>query len=112
MVEFDEGTPFREQLAAMAGTGVLVSVHTSNLANAQFLPPGRAVVELLQRNWVWHNLDRSFQARARGLSCEQAALGIYELPQDLQTGVHDLQWRHQELRVADLPPRLTELLKH
>ena len=65
MVEFDEGTPFAEQLAAMAATGVLVSVHTSNLANAQFLPPGRAVVELIQRNWVWHNLDRSFQARAR-----------------------------------------------
>ena len=64
VVEFDEGTPFREQLAAMAATGVLVSVHTSNLANAQFLPPGRAVVELLQRNWVWHNLDKSFQARA------------------------------------------------
>ena len=76
MVEFDEGTPFREQLAAMAGTGVLVSVHTSNLANAQFLPPGRAVVELLQRNWVWHNLDKSFQARARGLRCECAALGM------------------------------------
>ena len=63
MEEFDEGTPFREQLAAMAATGVLVSVHTSNLANAQFLPPGRAVVELIQRNWIWHNLDKSFQAR-------------------------------------------------
>jgi len=64
VVEFDEGTPFTEQLRAMAATGVLVSVHTSNLANAQFLPPGRAVIELIQRNWVWHNLDRSFQARA------------------------------------------------
>ena len=66
VVEFDEGTPFREQLAAMAATGVLVSVHTSNLANAQFLPPGRAVVELIQRNWIWHNLDKSFQARSWG----------------------------------------------
>ncbi len=64
VVEFDEGTPFVEQLRAMAATGVLVSVHTSNLANAQFLLPGRAVIELIQRNWVWHNLDRSFQARA------------------------------------------------
>ena len=64
IVEFSEATPFEEQLAAMAATGVLVSVHTSNLANAQFLPPGRAVVELLQKNWVWQNLDRSFQARA------------------------------------------------
>ena len=45
----------------MADTGVLVSVHTSNLANAPFLSPGAAVVEVLQRNWAWHNLDRSFQ---------------------------------------------------
>ena len=61
VVEFNASTSFEEQLQVMAGTGVLVSVHTSNLANAQFLQPGSAVVELLQRNWVWHNLDKSFQ---------------------------------------------------
>ena len=49
----------------MASTAVFVSVHTSNLANAQFLQPGSAVVELIQRNWIWHNLDRSFQAGLR-----------------------------------------------
>jgi len=61
VVEFSASTPFREQLEVMASTAVFVSVHTSNLANAQFLQPGSAVVELIQRNWIWHNLDRSFQ---------------------------------------------------
>ena len=61
VVEFNASTPFREQLEVMASTAVFVSVHTSNLANAQFLQPGSAVVELIQRNWIWHNLDRSFQ---------------------------------------------------
>ena len=61
VVEFNASTPFREQLEVMASSAVLVSVHTSNLANAQFLQPGSAVVELIQRNWIWHNLDRSFQ---------------------------------------------------
>ena len=61
MVEFTAATPFEAQLRAMADTGLFISVHTSNLANAQFLQPGSAVVEIIQRNWVWHNLDRSFQ---------------------------------------------------
>ena len=61
VVEFNTTTSFREQLQVIAGTGVFISVHTSNLANAQFLPPGGAVFEILQRNWVWENLDRSFQ---------------------------------------------------
>lgn len=61
VVEFNSSTSFGDQLATMAATGVLISVHTSNLANAQFLQPGSAVVELLQRNWMWHNLDKSFQ---------------------------------------------------
>ena len=63
VVEFTAATPFAEQLRTMAETGLFISVHTSNLANAQFLPPGAAVVEIIQRNWVWHNLDRSFQVR-------------------------------------------------
>lgn len=66
MVEFNASTPFEEQLGVMASTGVLVSVHTSNLANSQFLQPGSAVVELLQRNWLWHNLDKSFQVSREG----------------------------------------------
>jgi len=44
----------------MASTGLLVSAHTSQLANAQFLPPGAAVLELIQRNW-FSPLDRSFK---------------------------------------------------
>ena len=63
VVEFNSSSSFREQVETMASTGVLISVHTSNLANAQFLPPGSAVLELIQRNWIWHNLDQSFKAR-------------------------------------------------
>ncbi|KAK9813868.1 hypothetical protein WJX73_002532 [Symbiochloris irregularis] len=63
IVEFNSSTSFEHQLRVMASTGVFVSVHTSNLANSQFLQPGSAVVELLQRNWVWHNLDKSFQVQ-------------------------------------------------
>lgn len=62
-MEFDAATPFRTQLEVMAGTGVLISVHTSNLANAQFMQPGSAVIELIQRNWFWNDLDKSFLAR-------------------------------------------------
>ncbi len=63
VVEFNSSTPFEEQLHTVAGTGVFVSVHTSNLANAPFLQPGSAVIEIIQRNWIWDNLDRSFQVR-------------------------------------------------
>lgn len=61
VVEFNASTPFREQLEIMASTTVLVSVHTSNLANSQFMQPGSAVFEIIQRNWFWHGLDKSFQ---------------------------------------------------
>lgn len=84
MVEFNSSTSFREQVETMAGTGVFISVHTSNLANSQFLPPGSAVVELIQRNWIWDNLDQSFKVGAarqgRGvlwgwrMQCPSAAL--------------------------------------
>ena len=69
MVEFTAATPFETQLRAMAETGLFISVHTSNLANAQFLQPGSAVIEIIQRNWVWHNLDRSFQVWPVVLCC-------------------------------------------
>lgn len=61
VVEFNTTTSFREQLQVISETGVFISVHTSNLANAQFLCPGSAVFEIIQRNWVWENLDKSFQ---------------------------------------------------
>jgi hypothetical protein len=38
-----------------------VQAHTSNLANCVFLPPGSAVVELIQRFWTWMDLDKSFK---------------------------------------------------
>ena len=38
-----------------------VQTHTSNLANTVFLPPGAAVVELIQRFWYWMSLDKSFK---------------------------------------------------
>ena len=50
-----------------------VSVHTSNLANAQFLQPGSAVFEIIQRNWFWHGLDRSFQVCAGSQVCAETA---------------------------------------
>ncbi len=65
VVEFNASTPFEEQLRTMAATGVFVSVHTSNLANAPFLQPGSAVIEIIQRNWIWDNLDKSFQVVGR-----------------------------------------------
>lgn len=61
VAEFNETTSFRDQLAAVSSAGVYVSVHTSNLANSPFLRPGAAVVEVIQRNWMYHGLDQSFQ---------------------------------------------------
>lgn len=58
VVEFTSASSFREQLEMAAGTGLFVSVHTSNLANALWLPPGAAVVEILQRNWAWEGERR------------------------------------------------------
>lgn len=52
-MEFGAKATFREQLAAAASTDLFVSAHTSNLANALFLRPGAAVLEVLMRNWAW-----------------------------------------------------------
>lgn len=62
VVEFSSATPFSEQVQVMAGTGVLVSVHTSGLANAMLLPPGAAVFEILPRSWSWAHIDQAFAA--------------------------------------------------
>ncbi|PSC72084.1 EGF domain-specific O-linked N-acetylglucosamine transferase [Micractinium conductrix] len=85
VVEFNASTPFKEQLETIAATSVLVSVHTSNLANAQFLQPGSAVFEIIQRNWFWHGLDRSFQVQTAmmgdihhyALRCRRANETVY-----------------------------------
>eukprot|EP00890_Picochlorum_soloecismus_P004048 jgi/Picsp_1/4644/NSC_02014-R1_uncharacterized glycosyltransferase aer61-like isoform 1 len=66
-VEFTENITMIEQLKKMAGTKILVSTHTSGLANSVFLPPGAAVIELNHRNWVWDNLDKSFLIQTRML---------------------------------------------
>lgn len=61
VVEYNETSSLYEQLLQMRDTGVFVSVHTSNLANAPLLQPGSAVVEIIQRNWHWNGLDTSFR---------------------------------------------------
>lgn len=63
VLEFGAATPMVSQLQTMASTGVLVSVHTSALANAVFLRPGSAVVELIHYNWIWYTLDMSFKVQ-------------------------------------------------
>ncbi|WIA28051.1 hypothetical protein OEZ86_010636 [Tetradesmus obliquus] len=61
VVEFNSSTSFADQLATMRDTGVFVSAHTSNLANAVLLQPGSAVVEIIQRHWTWNRMDQSFR---------------------------------------------------
>ncbi|PRW57354.1 DUF563 domain [Chlorella sorokiniana] len=67
VVEFDSSSSLREQLEMAAGTGLFISVHTSNLANALLLPPGAAVVEVLQRNWAWEDIDQFFVSLTKQL---------------------------------------------
>ena len=74
VVEFNESTSFRQQLEEVSSAGLFVSVHTSNLANAQFMRPGSAVLEVIQRNWAHHDLDKSFQARHRRPSSTAGSL--------------------------------------
>ena len=45
LVEYNSTSSLYEQLLAMRGTGIYISVHTSNLANAPLLQPGSAVFE-------------------------------------------------------------------
>ena len=47
LVEYNSTSSLYEQLLAMRGTGIYISVHTSNLANAPLLQPGSAVFELI-----------------------------------------------------------------
>ena len=61
VVEYNSSSSLYEQLLQMRDTGVYISVHTSNLANAPLLQPGSAVFEIIQRNWHWNGLDTSFR---------------------------------------------------
>ncbi len=46
-VEFNATSSLLEQLLTMRDTGLFVSVHTSNLANAPLLQPGSGVLEFI-----------------------------------------------------------------
>lgn len=48
VVEYGSGSSLYEQLLTMHATGVFISVHTSNLANAPLLQPGSGVFEIIQ----------------------------------------------------------------
>lgn len=48
IVEYGSNSSLYEQLLQMRETGVYISVHTSNLANAPLLQPGSAVFEIIQ----------------------------------------------------------------
>ncbi|MEW5301672.1 MAG: hypothetical protein WDW36_004517 [Sanguina aurantia] len=61
VVEYGSSSSLYEQLLTMHATGVFISVHTSNLANAPLLQPGSGVFEVIQRNWMWNGLDTSFR---------------------------------------------------
>lgn len=67
VLEFTSATPMVDQISAMNSTLLLVSAHTSALANAVFLPPGSAVLELIHCNWIWDGLDLSFKVHTQSL---------------------------------------------
>ena len=54
------------QVKIMAHTDILVSTHTSGLANAMFLPPGALVVELRHRNFL-EDMERTFEMQIKSL---------------------------------------------
>jgi Glycosyltransferase 61 len=115
VVEFNGSTPFSQQLKIISDTDVFISVHTSNLANSQFLRPGSAVFEVIQRNWIWHDLDKSFQVRMCSMSiyvnqhifllalphwgslCREHLMQAHVLCQQFQTeimgDIHHYAWR-------------------
>ena len=88
VVEFNATTSFHEQLQIIASTGIFISVHTSNLANAQFLPPGAAVFEIIQRNWCWEDLDKSFQVYTLSMLRQMPKTAVELLVVGLMTPVY------------------------
>lgn len=88
VVEFDASTPVRRQLSALAASTVLVSVHTSNLANAPLMRPGAAVVELLpvrdESSSYLATFDGHFQAVPGLLRTKETA----QYRHNIRLGVH------------------------
>lgn len=68
VVEYNATSSLYEQLLQMSRTGVYVSVHTSNLANAPLLQPGSAVVELLHVRGVVGEGELVGKERCVGIS--------------------------------------------
>ena len=65
-VELTEAVPMASQIRIIANTDILVSTHTSGLANAVFLPPGALVVELRHRNFL-EDMERTFEMQIKSL---------------------------------------------
>ena len=65
-VELGEDVSMAVQVDIMAHSDILVSAHTSGLANAMFLPPGALVVELRHRNFL-EDMERTFEMQIKSL---------------------------------------------
>lgn len=64
--EFTSKVPMAIQLDIITKTHILVSAHTSGLANAMFLPPGALVLELRHRNFM-ASLENTFEQQINSL---------------------------------------------
>lgn len=64
--EFTDQIPMKTQMKIISETHVLVSAHTSGLANAMFLPPGALVLELRHRNFM-SILEKTFEQQIYSL---------------------------------------------
>ena len=64
--EFTDAVPMATQIKVISETHILVSAHTSGLANAMFLPPGALVLELRHRNFMT-TLEKTFEQQIRSL---------------------------------------------
>lgn len=67
VAEWSEDTPVAEQVALASSASLLVSVHTSALANVILLRPRSIVLELLHRNWLERRLDETFRDLSSGM---------------------------------------------
>ncbi len=65
-MELTEDVSMASQINAMANTDVLVSTHTSGLANGMFVPPGALVVELRHRFFL-SDMERTFELQIKSL---------------------------------------------
>ena len=65
-VELTAGVSMASQIYTMANTDVLVSTHTSGLANAMFLPPGALVVEIRHKNFL-EDMEQTFELQIKSI---------------------------------------------